>query len=74
MPLSSPGFSMGSLLGGGVAQFLNRLRPLDRVLRMSAVLTLGVLSTTSTVWAIAACSWLPADLAILYEIFCFLLH
>ena len=59
---------------GGVARFLNRLRPLDRVLRMSAILTLGLLSTTSTVRAIAACGWLPADLAIRSELFRFLLR
>ena len=41
---------------------------------MSAILTLGLLSTTSTVRAIAACGWLPADLAIRYEIFRFLLR
>ena len=40
---------------------------------MSAILTLGLLSTTSIVWAIAACGWLPADLAIRSELFCFLL-
>ena len=69
----SPAFLRG-LSVGGVARFLNRLRPLDRVLRLSAILTLGLLSTTSTVRAIAACGWLPADLAIRYELFRFLLR
>ena len=41
---------------------------------MSAILTLGLLSTTSTMQAIMACGWLPADLAIRYELFRFLLH
>ena len=59
---------------GGVARFLNRLRPIDRVLRLSAILTLGLLRTTSTVRAIAACGWLPADLAIRYELFRFILR
>ena len=69
-----PRLFYGVAAWGGVARFLNRLRPLDRVLRMSAILTLGLLSTTSTVRAIAACGWLPADLAIRYEIFRFLLR
>ena len=40
---------------------------------MSAILTLGLLRTTSTEKAIAACGWLPADLAIRYELLRFLL-
>ena len=69
-----PRLFYGVFAWGGVARFLNRLRPIDRVLRMSAVLTLGLLSTTSTVQAIAACGWLLADLAICYELFRFLLR
>ena len=60
--------------GGGAVRFLNRLRPIDRVLRLSAILTLGLLRTTSTEKAIAACGWLPADLAIRYELLRFLLR
>ena len=69
-----PHLFYGVAAWGGAARFLNRLRPIDRVLRMAAILTLGLLSTMSTMRAIAACGWLPADLAIRYELFRFLLR
>ena len=49
---------------GGAVRYLARLRPIDRVLRMAAVVMLGLLRTTSAVKALAVCGWLPADLAI----------
>ena len=47
---------------GGVVRFLSRLRPIDRVLRAAAVVTLGLLRTTSVVKALAVCGWLPAEI------------
>ena len=69
-----PRLFYGVAAWGGAVRFSNRLRPIDRVLRMAAILTLGLLRTTSTTRAIAACGWLPADLAIRYELFRFLLR
>ena len=62
------------VLGGGAVRFLARLRPIDRVLRMAAVVMLGLLCTTSVVKALAICGWLPADLAIRFELVCFILQ
>ena len=69
-----PRLFYGASAWGGVARFLNRLGPIDRVLWMVAIITLGLLCTTSTEKAIAACGWLPADLAIRYEVCWFLLR
>ena len=59
---------------GGAVRYLARLRPIDRVLRMAAVVTLGLLRTTSAVKALAVCGWLPADLAIRFELVRFILR
>ena len=59
---------------GSVVRTQARLEELDRVLRMSAVITLGLLRTTSTVKAIAACGWLPADLHIRFAVLRFVLR
>ena len=45
-------FYGASAWGGGAVRFLNRLHPIDRVLRLSVILTLGLLRTTSTEKAI----------------------
>ena len=59
---------------GGAVRYLARLRPIDRVLRMAAVVMLGLLRTTSAVKALAVCGWLPADLAIRFELVRFILR
>ena len=59
---------------GGVVRFLARILPIDRVLRQAAVLTLGLLRTTSGPKALAVCGWLPADMEIRYAIVRFILH
>ena len=59
---------------GGVVWFLARLLPIDRVLRQAAVLTLGLLHTTSGPKALTICGWLPADMEIRYAIVRFILH
>ena len=59
---------------GGAVRYLARLRPIDRVLRMAAVVMLGLLRTTSAVKALAVCGWLPADLAIRFELLRFILR
>ena len=41
---------------------------------MAAVVTLGLLRTTSVAKAIAVCGWLPADLAIRFELVRFILR
>ncbi|CAD7700019.1 unnamed protein product [Ostreobium quekettii] len=64
----------GAVAWGSVVRTQARLDMLDRVLWMSAIITLGLLRTTSTVKAIAACGWLPADLHIRYVILQFVLR
>ena len=59
---------------GGVVRFLARLIPIDRVLRQAAILTLGLLRTTSGPKALAACGWLPADMEIRYALVQFILR
>ena len=59
---------------GGVVRFLARLLPIDRVLRQAAVLTLGLLRTTSGPKALAACGWFSADMAIRYALVQFILR
>ena len=59
---------------GGVVRFLARLLPIDRVLRQAAILTLGLLRTTSGPKALAACGWLPADMEIRYALVRFILR
>ena len=59
---------------GGVVRFLARLTPIDRVLRQAAILTLGLLRTTSGPKALAACGWLPADMEIRYALVQFILR
>ena len=59
---------------GGAVRFLARLIPIDRVLRQAAVLTLGLLRTTSGPKALAACGWLPADMEIRYALVRFILR
>ena len=55
-------------------RFLARLLPIDRVLRQAAVLTLGLLRTTSGPKALAVCGWLPADMEIRYALVRFILR
>ena len=69
-----PRLFYGVCAWGGVVRFQQRLQAIDRVLRLSAVVTLGLLRTTSGVKALAVCGWLPADLAIRYEIVRFVLR
>ena len=59
---------------GGVVRFQARLLPIDRVLRQAAVLTLGLLRTTSGPKALAVCGWLPADMEIRYALVRFILR
>lgn len=59
---------------GSVVRFLKHLAAIDRVLRMSAVVTLGLLRTTSTSRAVAVCGWLSADLAIRYALLRFIIR
>ena len=59
---------------GGVVQFLARLLPIDRVLKQAAVMTLGLLRTTSGPKALAVCGWLPTDMEIQYAIVRFILR
>ena len=59
---------------GGVVRFLARLLPIDRVLRQAAILTLGLLRTTSGPKALATCGWLPADMEIRYALVRFILR
>ena len=59
---------------GVAVRYLARLRPIDRVLWMATVVTLGLLHTTSAVKALAICGWLPADLAIRFELVRFILR
>ena len=53
--------------------FLKHLRPIDRVLCISALVTLGLLHTTSEAKALAICGWLPADLEIRFALTRFIL-
>ena len=53
---------------GGAVRYLARLRPIDQVLWMAAMVMLGLLHTTSAVKALAVCGWFPADLAICFEL------
>ena len=69
-----PKLFYGVCAWGGVVRFLARLLPIDRVLRQAAVLTLGLLRTTSGPKALAACGWLPADMAIRYALVQFILR
>ena len=59
---------------GSVVRTQAKLAELDRVLRLSAIITLGLLRMTSIVKATAACRWLPADLHIRYAILRFVLR
>ena len=59
---------------GGVVRFMKRLRPIDRILRLSAVATLGLLNTTSEAKALAVCGWLPADLEVRLAVVRFILR
>ena len=59
---------------GGVVRYQARLSPIDRVLRQAAVLTLGLLRTTSGPKALAVCGWLPADMEIRYALVRFILR
>ena len=59
---------------GGMVRFLARLVPIDRVLRQAAILTLGLLRTTSVPKALAVCGWLPADMEIRYALVRFILR
>ena len=59
---------------GRVVRFLARLLLIDRVLCQAAVLTLGLLHTTSGPKALAACGWLPADMEIRYALVRFILR
>ena len=69
-----PKLFYGASAWGGVVRFLARLLPIDRVLRQAAVLTLGLLRTTSGPKALAICGWLPADMEIRYAIVRFILR
>ena len=59
---------------GGVVRYQARLLPIDRVLRQAAVLTLGLLRTTSGPKALVVCGWLPADMEIRYALVRFILR
>ena len=59
---------------GGVVRFLARLVPIDRVLQQAAILTLGLLRTTSVPKALAICRWLPVDMEICYALVRFILR
>ena len=59
---------------GGVVRFLARLVPIDRVLRQAAILTLGLLRTTSVPKALVVCGWLPANMEIRYALVRFILR
>ena len=59
---------------GGVVRFSRQLRPIDRVLRLSALMTLGLLRTTSEAKALAICGWLPADLEVRLALVQFILR
>ena len=58
----------------GVVCFQARLLPIDRVLRQAAILTLGLLRTTSGPKALAVCGWLPAAMEIRFALVQFILH
>ena len=58
---------------GGISRFEKHLKYLDRVLRKADLVTPGLLHTTNTVKATAACGWLPVDLVIRYELVWFVL-
>ena len=53
---------------GGVVRFHARLLPIDRVLRQAAILTLGLLRTTSGPKALAICGWLSAAMEIRFAL------
>ena len=59
---------------GEVVRFLARLVPIDRALRQVAILTLGLLRTTSVPKALAVCGWLPVDMEIRYALVRFILR
>ena len=59
---------------GGVVRFQARLLPIDRVLRQAAILTLGLLHTTSGPKALAVCGWLPAHMEIRFALVQFILR
>ena len=58
---------------GVVVCFQSRLLPITRVLRQGAILTLGLLRTTSGTKALAVCRWLPADMEIRFALVWFIL-
>ena len=58
---------------GGVVRFQARLLPIDRMLRQAAIMTLGLLRTTSGPKALAICGWLPTDMEIRYALGRFIL-
>ena len=53
---------------------MKRLCSIDRILRLSAVVTLGLLSTTSEAKALVICGWLPADLKVRLAVVRFILR
>ena len=59
---------------GGVVRYQAHLLPIDRVLRQAAILTLGLLRTTSGTKALAVCGWLPADMEIRFALGRFILR
>ena len=64
MPLSSPSYFLQTQFGVALFQFQARVRPLDRVIRLSAVGTLGLLRTTSGEVAQVLTGFLPAEFQI----------
>ena len=69
-----PRLLYGATAWGSAVQYQNRIAPLDRVLRYAAILTLGLLSSTSQGRALAACGWLPAELMIRQALMRFLVR
>ena len=59
---------------GAIVRYQRGLDPIQSVLRQAAILTLGLLRTTSAPKALAVCGWLPADLAIRRALLGFLLR
>ena len=66
-----PKLYYGVAAWGGVVRSTALLAPLQRALRCTAIMIMGLLRTTSTAKALALCGWLPADLEIRFRLLCF---
>ena len=69
-----PRLIYGATAWGSAVQHQTRIASLDRVLQYAAILTLGLLSSTSQVRALAACGWLPAEFMIRQALMRFLVR